>query len=298
MVFLIIVFSSSSNEENRAILSSLFTAIFGILILLAIQWLALKIYIEISKIAGGDILKGLWMALKSSKGGFLGIFLFLYSIGFSYYSALDPHSGFIESFIGFTFGVGLCEELVKLIPVVWLMKKASKKGEILHLSGILLVGLASGVGFGVAEGIMYSAQFYNGIYGWDVYWVRFVTCVALHSTWTGIAVIMLWPHRNELFRVEETTKNEKAKDEKNKEDKEKEKSHISRKVQTVIEIEVQTVTKIFMLAYFSGVAIILHGLYDTLLKKGEDLGALIVVITTFVWFYYLLNERYKKESQI
>jgi RsiW-degrading membrane proteinase PrsW (M82 family) len=178
------------------------------------------------------------------------------------------------------------------------MKRAFKKGETLHLSEILLVGLASGVGFGVAEGIMYSAQFYNGIYGWEIYWVRFVTCVALHSTWTGIAVIMLWPHRNELFRVEETTKNEKAKDEKNKEDGKKEKSHISREVQTVIEIEVQTVTKIFMLAYFSGVAIILHGLYDTLLKKGEDFLAFVVAITTSAVFYYLLNEMYKKENQI
>jgi tetratricopeptide (TPR) repeat protein/RsiW-degrading membrane proteinase PrsW (M82 family) len=268
MVFFSIVLSSSSNGEIRAILSSilssLFTAIFGILILLAIQWLALKIYIEISKIAGVDIWKGLWMALKSSKGGFLGIFLFLYSIGFSYYSALDPDSGFIESFIGFTFGVGLCEELVKLIPVVWLMKKASKKGEILHLSGILLVGLASGVGFGVAEGIMYSAQFYNGIHGWDVYWVRFVTCVALHSTWTGIVALILWP-----FHVEETTKNE--------------------------EEQPDTGFYMFILVIFSA---ILHGLYDTLLKKGEDFWALVVAITTFVVFYYLLSKMYKKENQI
>ena len=274
IIFLSAAFSSSSNGESRAILSSLFTAILGILILLAIQFIALELY-----------KRGLRETLR------LRIFgIILYFIGFSYYGALDPESGFIKSFVGFTCGVGLCEELVKLIPVIWLMKRAFKKGETLHLSEILLVGLASGVGFGVAEGIMYSAQFYNGIYGWDVYWVRFVTCVALHSTWTGIAVIMLWPHRNELFKVEETTKNEKAKDEKKKEDKEKGKSHIS--------WEEQAVEGIFMLAFFSGVAIILHGLYDTFLKKGEDFWALIVAITTFVVFYYLLNERYKKESQI
>jgi RsiW-degrading membrane proteinase PrsW (M82 family) len=271
MVFLIIVFSSSSNGEIRAILSSLFTAILGILILLAIQWLALKIYkSEIWKALGmseGDSWKALRIAGKCEKGvlcAFLRIFLFLYSIGFSYYSALDPDSGFIESFIGFTFGVGLCEELVKLIPVVWLMKKASKKGEILHLSGILLVGLASGVGFGVAEGIMYSAQFYNGIHGWDVYWVRFVTCVALHSTWTGIVALILWP-----FHVDEATKNE--------------------------EEQPDTGFYMFILVIFSA---ILHGLYDTLLKKGEDFLAFVVAIATFVVFYYLLNEMYKKENQI
>jgi hypothetical protein len=53
-----------------------------------------------------------------------------------------------------------------------------------------------------------------------------------------------------------------------------------------------------MLAYFSGVAIILHGLYDTLLKKGEDFLAFVVAITTSAVFYYLLNEMYKKENQI
>jgi len=271
MVFLIIVFSSSSNGKIRAILSSLFTATLGILILLAIQWLALEIYkSEIWKALGmseRDSWKALRIAGKCEGGvlcAFLRIFLFLYSIGFSYYSALDPHSGFIESFIGFTFGVGLCEELVKLIPVVWLMKKASKKGEILHLSGILLVGLASGVGFGVAEGIMYSSQFYNGIYGWDVYWVRFVTCVALHSTWTGIVALILWP-----FHVEETTKNEEEKPD--------------------------TAFYMFILVIFSA---ILHGLYDTLLKKGEDFLAFVVAIATFVVFYYLLSKMYKKENQI
>jgi tetratricopeptide (TPR) repeat protein/RsiW-degrading membrane proteinase PrsW (M82 family) len=266
MIFLIIVFSSSSNGESRAILSSilssLFTAILGILILLVIQWLALEIYKS-----------GIWEALKMSRGRYFISNLILYFIGFSYYSALDPESGFIKSFVGFTCGVGLCEELVKLIPVIWLMKRAFKKGETLHLSEILLVGLASGVGFGVAEGIMYSAQFYNGIYGWEIYWVRFVTCVALHSTWTGIAVLILWTVRELL-----------------KEDEKKEKPHIL--------MEAETVTEIFMLAIFSGVAIILHGLYDTLLKKGEDFWALVVAITTFVVFYYLLSEMYKKEIQI
>ena len=280
MVFFSIFLSSSSNEENWAILSSLFTAISGILILLVIQLLVLEIYKS-----------GIWKTLKIFRGRYSIFGLILYFIGFSYYGALDPESGFIKSFIGFTFGVGLCEELVKLIPVVWLMKKAFKREEISHLPGILLVGLASGVGFGVAEGIMYSAQFYNGIHGWDVYWVRFVTCVALHSTWTGIAVLSFFLF---LFREEETTKNEKAKDEKNKEDEKKEKSHISIEEQSDMGFK----EIMFMLAIFSVVAIILHGLYDTLLKKGEDFLAFVVAITTFVVFYYLLSKMYEKENQI
>ena len=75
-----------------------------------------------------------------------------------------------------------------------------------------------------------------------------------------------------------------------KEDEKKEKPHIL--------MEAETVTEIFMLAIFSIVAIILHGLYDTLLKKGEDFLAFVVAIATFVVFYYLLSKMYKKENQI
>jgi len=55
-----------------------------------------------------------------------------------------------------------------------------------------LVGLASGVGFGVAEGILYSGRTYNGLLGADIYFVRFLSCVALHAIWAGTAAIMLY----------------------------------------------------------------------------------------------------------
>ena len=53
----------------------------------------------------------------------------------------------------------------------------------------LLLGLASGVGFGVSEGITYASNYYNGIQTAGIYGVRFISCVALHSMWSAAAAI-------------------------------------------------------------------------------------------------------------
>ena len=39
--------------------------------------------------------------------------------GFSYRAAANPENGFVLSLLGFTFGVGLCEELVKAAPLLF-----------------------------------------------------------------------------------------------------------------------------------------------------------------------------------
>jgi hypothetical protein len=49
------------------------------------------------------------------------------------------------------------------------------------LLSLLLWGMASGIGFGIAEGIMYSGRYYNGVAGADIHYVRFLSCVALHA---------------------------------------------------------------------------------------------------------------------
>jgi len=41
------------------------------------------------------------------------IFYVIKLIGFSYHAADDPENGFLLSFLGFTIGVGLCEEFTK-----------------------------------------------------------------------------------------------------------------------------------------------------------------------------------------
>ena len=78
----------------------LFTGTVGIVFLLAVQFC--------SQFRFGRFHGRGWVAL---------IMLILTFIGWSYRSALDPGSNFYLSAFGFTFGVGLCEELTKAIPL-------------------------------------------------------------------------------------------------------------------------------------------------------------------------------------
>src|SRR4029079_18410008 len=65
------------------------------------------------------------------------IFLVIKFIGFSYYCALDPDNGFLLSFLGFTCGVGLCEELCKALPIVVYLHSAKET----NWQGACLIGL-------------------------------------------------------------------------------------------------------------------------------------------------------------
>ncbi|MCE9584003.1 MAG: PrsW family intramembrane metalloprotease, partial [Planctomycetes bacterium] len=153
----------------------LFTGTVGIFLLLAVQWCA--------AFSGGTRIWG--------RGIVAIIMLILKFIGFSYNAALNPENGFLLSMFGFTFGVGLCEELCKAIPLLWSFRRARQLPgrqamvEILDLNGAVTWGLAAGIGFGVSEGIHYAGGQYNGISTGGIYVVRFVSCVALHAAWSG-----------------------------------------------------------------------------------------------------------------
>ncbi len=96
----------------------------------------------------------------------------------------------------YTFGVGLFEEGVKLVPLVWYLFKHRT----LTWRLACLWGLASGVGFGISEGVMYSGRMYNGIAGTEMYLVRFASCVTLHAVWTASAAISLY-HCRDIVRA-------------------------------------------------------------------------------------------------
>jgi RsiW-degrading membrane proteinase PrsW (M82 family) len=180
----------------------------------------------------------------SGHGIVMLILLILTFIGWSYDSANDPESNFLLSALGFTFGVGLCEEFTKAIPLFFYFKRHSQHG----WRTACLWGLASGIGFGVSEGIMYSTRFYNGISGFDIYLVRFVSCVALHAMWTvsvGIA--------------------------------------IARNVDEYEGVEDAAGFGVFMLRMLA-IPMVLHGFYDTLLKKDMNIWALVVALLSFAWF--------------
>jgi len=161
----------------------IFTGTVGILLLLGIQYVAA--YTQGLVIVGRSVLVILFYILKF--------------IGFSYRAAMDPSNGFLMSMLGFTFGVGLCEELFKALPLIWHYRRKAT----LDLRGAIAWGLASGIGFGISEGIMYSSDFYNGFSTGGIYVVRFVSCVALHAVWTGATAVLIYRRQQELRDVDE-----------------------------------------------------------------------------------------------
>lgn len=184
------------------------------------------------------------------------IFYVLKFIAFSYHCASDPDNGFLLSFFGYTLGVGLCEELVKAAPV--LLRMRSPRG--IDWRGACVWGLASGVGFGVAEGIMYSSDSYNGVHAWDAYLVRFVSCVALHAVWSAAVGIMVWHQRNKLAG----------------------------------DLDWKELTLVVLISLSA--PMILHGLYDTMLKRDMPALALVTAIVSFAWLAGLIEWTRNQEA--
>ena len=162
LLLILLMFSVERSNPLHLLGIGLFTGTVGIVFLLVVQFCS-QIDIRSLRVRG-------WFGL---------ILLILALIGWSYRSALDEDSNLLLSAIGFTFGVGLCEELTKAIPLLFYYNRFATMG----WRGACLWGLASGIGFGVSEGIMYSADSYNGIAGAGAYVVRFISCVAIHAMW-------------------------------------------------------------------------------------------------------------------
>ena len=236
MGFMMLLGSDGSTSPLHLLLVGLFTATIGIALLLLLQLAA-------------DATQDVWI---HGRGIGMLIFLIIKFIGFSYQAAADPENGFLLSFIGYTAGVGLCEETCKMLPVLFRFRQPSDN----NWRNAFLWGMASGAGFGISEGIMYSGRHYNGITGGEIYLVRFLSCVALHAVWTGSAAIML--HR---------------------------KQHLLHRSMPWYEYVVPLIVYI-------GIPMVLHGLYDTCLKKDVNIGALVVAIASFGYLaiqIYLLH---------
>ena len=226
-------------KESRAgmmLLTGIVTGTVGIMLLLAFQYIAFT--------SEGVQLRG---GIGRGRGVAAILFLIVQFIGFSYRCALDDSNGFVASFFGFTFGVGLCEELCKALPVAFYLSGGEKRS----LRQACLVGLASGVGFGISEGITYCGDSYNGIHGGGIYVIRFLSCVSLHAIWAGSVAILIYRNRDYL--------------------------------------EYSWEAAFFFVVYYLLVAMILHGAYDTLLKQEHELLAVVTALMSFVWFQWLLS---------
>jgi RsiW-degrading membrane proteinase PrsW (M82 family) len=227
LALILLMFPTGSAKAGHLLLVGLFTATIGILFLIIVQYVAMWT-------------QGVWLR---GRGVIVLVFYILKFIGFSYRSALDPESNWFLSFLGFTAGVGLCEELCKALPLLWHFRRSGG----LTWRAACLWGLATGVGFGVSEGITYSSDFYNGFHAGGVYVVRFISCVALHAVWSASVAITLY--RN----------------------------------QWLIQGDADWLPFSLGILRIIAVAMVLHGLYDTLLKKDMSGLALLVALVSFGW---------------
>ncbi len=238
--YLVSAFPYAFKHAKGLLFAGLFTGTVGILVLLAFQWAAYTLP---------------WFTLRGAVSIVLDI---VKLIGLSYALA-DGDTGFFLSFLGFTCGVGLCEEITKALPMLLRVKPIPGE-EDPSWNGLLLWGLASGIGFGIAEGIMYSGRYYNGIEGAGMYYVRFISCVALHAMWAGAVGVTVY--RRQEWLVAATNNWE----------------YFGKVVLIVL------------------VPMVLHGLYDTLLKQDHDGVALVVAVATFGWLMYQIERMTRSEG--
>lgn len=96
-------------------------------------------------------------------------------------------ANFPVSIVGYVFGVGLTEELCKMLPLFFLLWKAK---EPLIPQTMVYYGLMSGIAFGVYEGVQYQITV-NAEQAYDVSFflniARLTSMPFLHACWCGIA---------------------------------------------------------------------------------------------------------------
>lgn len=235
---LIAMWPAARASPGLLLMTGVITGTIGIMMLLTFQWIAMS--------TDGVMVRG--------RGILVLLFYIVKFIGFSYRCAVDPDMGFGMSFMGFVCGVGLCEEVCKALPIAFYLNSEKTSWR-----GACLVGLASGIGFGISEGISYSADYYNGISGGWIYVVRFVSCVGLHALWAGAIGILMY--HNQDYISEFSWEN--------------------------------VFGFIFM---YLGIAMVLHGVYDTFLKKEMELWALVTAGISFGWFAYMVARARSAEA--
>ena len=241
-VFLSLFMVMWPGKESRVaalLTTGVITGTIGILLLLGFQWVAFS--------TDGVMVRG--------RGIGVLLFYIVKFVGFSYRCALDGNSGFLPSFFGFTFGVGLCEELCKALPVAFYLTRPGNR----TFREVCLVGLASGVGFGVSEGITYSSEYYNGIHDPWIYVIRFLSCVSLHAIWAGGVALLMYRNQDYLGWAWESV--------------------------------------FFFVVYYLLMAMILHGVYDTLLKQDHELLAVLSALVSFAWFQWILSRASREAGE-
>ncbi len=181
--------------------------------------------------------------------------------------ALDPRGSFGARLLGYVFAVGLGEELCKALPVLVYVRW----GRAPTWRGAFLWGLASGVGFGVAEGVLYAARMYHGVAPADVYLVRFASCVALHGVWSASVGITIFQSRAVVGRLVAAV-------------------FFGARLLRWEEVA-------WPLLRVLGVAMVLHGLYDALLTEQMIVPALLVALVSFGWLGWQVESAREQDAR-
>jgi RsiW-degrading membrane proteinase PrsW (M82 family) len=182
----------------------------------------------------------LGVGLFTATGGIMILLVVQPFFTFTVVDVLTDTKNFTVSVCGFILGVGLFEELAKLLPVLWRIRRGPQRWR-----AACLWGLASGAGFGVAEGVFYSEQFYNGVSELDSYLVRFFSCVALHAIWSASAALSLCANSRSISEPDDKA--------------------------------------VFAVTVLKAIAVpaILHGIYDAVLQYHYEIAALVVAMISF-----------------
>ncbi|MDQ3140709.1 MAG: PrsW family glutamic-type intramembrane protease [Bacteroidota bacterium] len=95
--------------------------------------------------------------------GIIGIWLLLafYRLLPDFYLYMADHKNLLVSLLGYIFQVGLCEELIKALPIVIALKWFSKE---LKPYSLITIGVFSGLGFAAFENLHYGENAVNSAY--------------------------------------------------------------------------------------------------------------------------------------
>jgi len=226
-----ILFPTGDAKPGHLIAVGAATGTIGILALIVFQWIALA--------ARGWVVFGASILVL--------IFWIIQFISWSYLAGYMTDGPFMVQWLGFTFGVGLCEEFVKAFPVLCLIWSARRS---LDWRSMRAWGLASGVGFGISEAIHYCGEFYNGVSGGDAYLIRFFTCVGFHALLTAGSALLLFNNADEVSDRE-------------------------------------WYGVLGNVVFYLMPAMLMHGLYNTLVTRDMVLAAFFVGVASFVWVIWL-----------
>jgi RsiW-degrading membrane proteinase PrsW (M82 family) len=184
--------------------------------------------------------------------------IIIFMIGIAYRMLLNPDITFVAALVSYTFGVGLLEEIIKAIPIFVIFMGRSR----MRWHECCAIGMATGAGFGISEGVFYSGNMYNGLADMQLYLVRFISCAMLHAIWSASSALFL--HR----------------------------------FQKLTHGNLTFMKAFYRMLILISIPMVLHGLYDTFLVKQMEGLALAVALFSFGWLVLMVETARDKDGDI